>query len=1059
VSKLVAIGGGRLGLATTLAVFLTLLQAGPGIAMPEGGSVAHELIVGFRHGASATERQRTVAAVDGRVKRRLGEIGAVLIRVPGGVGPAVERLERRGDVRYAEPNFLLSVASVPNDPGFQQLWGLDNVGQLINFSFGTPDADVDAREAWDVTSGGGTVVGILDTGVDMAHPDLAANIWRNAGENCAGCRSDGIDNDGNGYVDDWRGWDFANDDNDPSDDHGHGTHVAGTIGAVGDNGLGIAGVNWSARLMALKFVRADGSGTTADAIEALTYAADNGATVTNNSYVSPDFSQAFADAVALTGERGSLMVAAAGNSGSSNDLSPQYPASFDAPSVVSVAATNNRDQRSYFSNYGRNSVDLGAPGESIYSTWPGGGYQYQSGTSMATPHVAGAAALAEAAFPGSTPAGIKALLLRTVDPNAALTGKTTAEGRLNVNTAVRCSGAGQAWIESPAPNFVAVPGEELRVSALAGACGSAAGVTVTANANGTPVTLTPRGDGSYTGTYTASEPGPLSISVTAAGPAGADVETVSGAVATLIAADGPPVTVTAASPDENPRLAFQGTAGQRVSLEIGGVTMGTSTCCGAKVSITGPDGSRIVAPTNVGTKGGFIDATTLPKTGVYSLLVDPQGSVTGSATLTLHDVPPDATAAIEPAGVPVSVQTATPGQNARLRFDALPGDRVSAIIGPICCAARVSIVAPDGSAVGNPTSLSSSGGFIDTRTLTQAGTYTLLVDPSGAATGAATITLYDVPADATAAIVPGGAPVGIATTTPGQNSSLNFDGRAGQSVSLKVGPLCCSARVSIVAPDGSTAFGTVMSSNGGFVEPITLQQTGAYRIALDPQGAVTGSATLTLYDVPADAAAAIVPGGAAVSLATTTPGQNASFDFSGSAGQAVSLSAGPLCCTSKLSIVAAGGSAIFGPKLMGTSGGFVDATTLPATGAYSIVLDPQSAATGSSTLRLFAVPPDLAATTSIGGPPLTLALTVPGQNATVVFDGSAGRTITLQLSGVTITQSKVAVTNPDGSALVSAQTVYTIGKTITAQLVATGAHTISVNPLGAYVGSMTLVVR
>ena len=1166
-SKLVATGGGRFGLAVTLAVLATWLGAGPGdAAPPEGDSVAHEVIVGFSHGASALQRERAVRGVDGHVKKRLHGIGAALVRVPGRVGPAVDRLERRAGVRYAEPNFLVSTAAVPNDPAFGQLWALDNSGQLVNFAFGTPDADIDAREAWDVTTGGPTVVGILDTGIDMSHPDLAANVWRNPGENCAGCRSDGIDNDGNGYVDDWRGWDFANDDNDPSDDHGHGTHVAGTVGAVGNNGVGVAGVTWSAQLMALKFIGADGNGTTADAIDAITYAAENGAAVTNNSYVSPDFSQAFADAVAFAGERGSLVVAAAGNSSSSNDQSPQYPASFGSPNVISVAATNNRDQRSFFSNYGAGSVDLGAPGESIYSTWVGGGFQFQSGTSMASPHVAGAAALAESALPGSTPAGIKALLLGAVDSNASLAGKTATGGRLNVNAAVRCGDSGQAWIESPGPGFVAMVGETVRVTALAGRCGRATGVTVTAQANGTPIALTPRGGGAYDGDYTVAEPGALSISVTAQGPGGTDVRTVTGTVPELIVPGGLPVTVTAATPDENPRLAFEGHAGQRVSLDVSGVTMGASTCCGAKVSITAPDGSKVVSPANVGTRGVFIDATTLPQSGTYSILVDPQGSATGGATLTLYDVPPDASAEVDAGGAPVTVATTTPGQDAALRFDASPGDRVSVQVASLCCSARLSIVAPDGSVVGSSVSMSSNGGFIDTRTLPQGGTYTILVDLSGSATGAATLSLYGVPPDATATTVPGGAPVSVQTSTPGQNAAVTFDADAGDRVSLKAGPLCCSTRVSIVAPDGSTALAPIlMGSSGSFVEPVTLQGTGTYRIVLDPQGAATGSATLALYDVPPDASAPIVAGGAAVAAQVGTPGQNAKLTFTGAAGQVVSLSAGPLCCTSKLSLVAPDGTPLVGPTLMGTSGGFVDATTLPKAGTYTIVVDPQGAATGSSTVRLFDVPPDaaaaialggpavplvtttpgqnarlaftgvagrraslnlaptccateisvlapdgsevaggssittaglflepwtlpqsgpytiavdpkaaakgsmtfsaydvppdLAASASIGGPAVTLAIATPGQNATVRFDGSAGRAVTIQVSGVTITQSKLSVTNPDGSNLVSPGSVYTSGKTINTQLTASGTHTIVVNPLNAYVGTMTVAVR
>ena len=1157
----------------------TWLLAAPGIAAPLRGAghvvgsaqshaVANEVIVGFRRSASALERQRTVEAVDGRVKSRLRGIGAVLVRGPGSVGRMIERLEHRAGVRYAEPNFRLFAethGSTPNDPEFHQLWGMENFGQLVNFSFGTPDADIDATEAWGVTTGGGTVVGVLDTGVDVDHPDLAANIWTNAGEACAGCRTDGVDNDGNGYVDDWRGWDFANDDNDPRDDNGHGTHVAGTIAAVGDNGRGVVGVTWSAELMALKFIGADGSGTTADAIAGLLYATDNGATVTNNSYGGVEFSQAFADAVKLAGERGSLFVAAAGNSFSSNDSVPQYPSSFTDPNVVSVAATNNVDQRAWFSNYGARSVDLGAPGDGIYSTWPGGGYELLSGTSMASPQVAGAAALVQAAFPGATPAGTKALLLRTVDANASLAGKTTSGGRLNVNTAVRCNGAGQAWVDSPAAGFIAQAGEQLHVTALAASCGRTGGVTVSATANGAPIALTARADGVYDGTYTPTQPGSLSLSVTADGPGGSDTHTVSGSVPASITAGGPAVTVTAARPDDNPLVGFRGTAGQRISLQISGVTIGTSSCCSAKVSIVAPDGSTVASPTFVGAGGGFIDTKTLTQTGGYTILVDPQGTATGSATLTLHTVPPDATAAIVPGGPSASVTTTTPGQNAAISFDASAGDRVSVQVGPLCCSAKVSIVAPDGSAVGSPTFVGTSGGFIDTRTLPQAGAYKILLDHSAAAVGAATVTVYDVPPDVTTGIVPGGPSASVTTTTPGQNAALTFNGSAGERVSVKVGPMCCSAKVSIVAPNGSAVGSpTFVGVSGGFIDPRALPQAGTYAIVVDPQGTATGSATLSLYAVPPDVTAAIVPGGPAASVTTTTPGQNAKLTFSGTAGRRVSVNVGPICCTTSVSIVAPDGATLGSSTYIPASGGFIDPKTLPQTGTYTIVLDHyaaavgtatvrvydvppdvtgaivlggpsasvttttpgqdaklsfsgtsgqrvslkagpaccgmsasivapdgsvlgssssvtssglfidtktltqtgtytlavdlRGAATGSVTLTLYDVPPNLSATTSIGGPPVTVTIPTPGQNAAVTFDGTAGRTITLQVSGVTIAQSKLLVTNPDGTDLVPLQYLFTSPKTLSAQLRFNGAHTIFIDPVNAYVGSMTLAL-
>ena len=241
------------------------------------------------------------------------------------------------NVLYAEPNYILQITQVPSDPRLADMWGLENTGQTA----GTIDADIDAAAAWDVTTGSrSTVVAVIDTGVDYTHPDLATNIWVNADE----IAGDGVDNDNNGYTDDVHGYDFINRDGDPMDDQGHGTHVAGTVGAAGDNGLGVTGVNWNVQLMALKFLGADGSGTTADAIEAIYYARDNGADVINASWGGDPYSQALYDAIAAARDADQIFVAAAGNGnafgiGINNDESPFYPSGYDLENVLAVAAS------------------------------------------------------------------------------------------------------------------------------------------------------------------------------------------------------------------------------------------------------------------------------------------------------------------------------------------------------------------------------------------------------------------------------------------------------------------------------------------------------------------------------------------------------------------------------------------------------------------------------------------------------------------------------------------------------------------------------------------------
>ncbi|PKH91865.1 peptidase S8 [Pseudoalteromonas sp. 78C3] len=348
---------------------------------------------------------------------------------------AIERLKSHQAIEYVEPDYRVSIAAnTPNDPRFDELWGLNNEGQ----TGGIADADIDAPEAWEISIGSrDVVVGVIDTGVDYSHPDLADNAWINTDE----IAGDGIDNDGNGYIDDIHGINAITDAGDPMDDQGHGTHVSGTIGASGNNSTGVVGVNHEVSIVGCKFLDAAGNGSTSDAIKCIDYMVNlknSGVNlrVLNNSWGGGGYSQALADAMTVSEQADILFVAAAGNDEVDNDANPHYPSSYEHESVLAIASTDSNDNLSDFSQWGATSVDMGAPGSGILSTVPGNGYANYSGTSMATPHVAGVAALVLSVNPDLTTSELKALLMSSGDANAALQGKTLAGTRLNANQAL-----------------------------------------------------------------------------------------------------------------------------------------------------------------------------------------------------------------------------------------------------------------------------------------------------------------------------------------------------------------------------------------------------------------------------------------------------------------------------------------------------------------------------------------------------------------------------------------------------------------------------------------------
>jgi thermitase len=468
-----------------IAVVFSLILVTTGIsfgAQPVRGAEykPDEIIIKYRQGKDgASDALHQQHGSQGIRKFKAYGLEQVKIRPGQSVQDAIRVFESDPDVAYAEPNYIVHTMVIPADTYESQLWGMDKIS---------------APAAWDISTGSQTVIiGTIDTGVDYTHPDLSPNIWTSA--------------DGSSH-----GYNAITHVNDPMDDNGHGTHVAGTIGAVGNNGIGVVGVNWNVKIMACKFLDAKGSGYIADAIECMNYfgaqkAAGVNIIATNNSWGGGGYSQALYDAI--NAKPDILFIAAAGNSGTNNDVTASYPANYDLPNVVAVAATDSADALASWSQYGRRTVDIGAPGVNIYSTLPHNSYANYSGTSMATPHVTGLAGLIKAKYTDANWQTIKNRILSTGDNVSSLTAKTLTGKRINANNALTCTSTNSSVLAAiQYPKTITV-GKPATLSALSINCGSSSGPVYVELLGGERITLVDdgtapdqaAGDGVFTGTY------------------------------------------------------------------------------------------------------------------------------------------------------------------------------------------------------------------------------------------------------------------------------------------------------------------------------------------------------------------------------------------------------------------------------------------------------------------------------------------------------------------------------------------------------------------------------
>lgn len=478
-----------------------------------------------------------------------------------------------------------------------------------------------------------------------------------------------------------------------------------------------------------------------------------------------------------------------------------------------------------------------------------------------------------------------------------------------------------------------------------------------------------------------------------------------------ITPDGPTVPMTTTAPGQNAKFTFSGTAGQRYSLRMTNDTMPNPK---AWISILNPDGST-GGTVDTGAGSTFLDPVTLTATGTATVFVNPTNVAFGSVTLALYTVPPDVTGTIVPSGDPVPISLTAPGQNALLTFSGVAGQRISAIVtGSL--SATIRILKPDGTFLSGTSANINT--FVEPVILPTTGTYTLVIDGFVYNVGSATAFVFNVPSDVSGSITPGGSDVNV-TLSAGQNAKLTFSGTANQRVAVKVISTIASRTVKILKPD-SSLLAQVQSLNQGsltWLDTVALPTTGTYTVVVDPVGNSTGDATVTLYDVPADITGTITPGGSSVTVTTTTPGQKARLTFSGTSGQRIAMRSESSLSSWQYGILNPNGT-IINSILYPSSNPFWGPNTLTATGTFTVVVDPKTNA-GAVTVTVFDVPADITGTIDPNGAAVPITISVPGQRAVLSFTGTASQQVTVSGSGSTLGYVSVVLSRHSNGATVT----------------------------------------